>query len=186
MQTGRDWPPGWFFSVAHFGGMRTEVGEIVGRDEIPMSGPSGERLVIVDERRKPLVHIQIEDVWDPRTEPIAEARGRLLVEATQQIDAELQRIAADATERGYVFADRAETERDLTWLFWKTRHGLSYGRIVQRSRLERPEWLRKGRKRSDESGSMRDAERVKKAVVRMATRVGIDRTGWEKQISRDT
>ena len=49
---------------------------------------------------------------------------------------------------------------------------------MQRSAREHPEWLGKGRKRRDDPDPAQDTERVKKAVVRMAERVGIDRTDW--------
>jgi hypothetical protein len=58
---------------------------------------------MVDERRKPSVHLQIESAWDTRDEPIADAKRRLRAEAERRIEAELERVAADAVGRGYVF-----------------------------------------------------------------------------------
>jgi hypothetical protein len=66
----------------------------------------------------------------------------------------------------------------LVWLFWKVRYRLSYGEIVQRSILERVEWLRTGQVAGVERDPHLDTERVKKAVTRMADRVGIDRARW--------
>jgi hypothetical protein len=136
----------------------------------------------------------IEDTWDPRQEPMAAARKRLLLEAERQLEAELERIAIDAVGRGYAFPDRDDAGRDLVWLFWKARDRLSYGQIAQRSRLEHPNWLQKGRKgrddadprqdtepvnsAGDDSDPQQDRQLVKKAVLRMAARLGIDRTGW--------
>jgi hypothetical protein len=170
-QAGRDWPPERFSWGVQAGGARPELGD-----------------VIVDGRPHPLVPVQIEVEWDPRSETKAEAKKRLLSEAGRRIDAELERIAVAAEGSGYRFPDRDNAGRDLTWLFWKVRHKLSYGRIVKRSRRGHPEWLRKGRKaiKGVPAAESPDNELVKRAVVRMADAVGIDRTGWKAKTSGDT
>jgi hypothetical protein len=129
---GRVWPPERFSLGVEAGGARPEVGEVVCRDEIPISGPSGERVVLIDEQRRPLVRIHLEDQWDLRSEPKAAAKERLLAEARRQIDAELERIAVDAEGRGYRFSDTTpKALQHLRWLFEHVALKKSYGQIAE-------------------------------------------------------
>ena len=123
----------------------------------------------------PLVRVAFEAQWDPRAEPIESARRRLLAEAARQIDRELALLADEAEAKGYRFRSHDEADRAIRWLFWKVRHRLSYGRIAQRWEREHPGDLRRRRRGEREGDPGDDAELVKKAVVRMAERIGIDR-----------
>jgi hypothetical protein len=184
-KAGRDWPAARFSGGVVPGGVRPQLGEVVSSEELPISTLG---LAIIDAERRSLVRVGIEDEWDPRSETKANAKKRLLAEAAGQIDVALERIAVDAERSGYRFPDQDNAERDLTWLFWKVRLGLSYGRIVQRSRREHPTWLRKGRKAIKDGGAAadQDTDLVKRAVIRMADAVGIDRTRWETKSTGDS
>jgi hypothetical protein len=127
--------------------------------------------------------IQISDEWYPGLESAAASKQRILAEADRQVTAAQDRILSHATDRGFMFPTRRELERDLMWLFWKLRHGLSYGRIVQRTAIEHPDWLRKGRKdrRVLVRDSSDDTRLVQKAILRVAEYLHIDRSGWENE-----
>jgi hypothetical protein len=127
---GRDWPAENLPNSITHGGPRPSVGEIV-REVVPVTGPEGERALIVDDRQ-PLIHVHIDDRWDPRLEPMAKAQARLLAEAARQIRSELERLAVDAETRGYEFVDTSpKTREHLRWLFEHIALGMSYGQIAQ-------------------------------------------------------
>lgn len=120
LQRGAAPTPDSFLSQAGLGGSRPDIGEVVSRDEVIVAEDADTRTrwVVVDERRRPLVRVQIEDEWDARMEPQPAARERLLNEATRQINAELERIAGMTEAVGYRFpGTRGKAADHLRWLF---------------------------------------------------------------------
>jgi hypothetical protein len=111
-----------------------DVGEVVARNEIVRSTRDGTMAPpLIVERREPLIHVRLEDRWDPREEPIVNARARLVAQATASINAELERIAADAESRGYLFRDTApKTDQHLGWLFEHVALGTTYPELAKR------------------------------------------------------
>jgi hypothetical protein len=75
-------------------------------------------------------------------------------------------------------------------------NAVSFGNIATRWNSEHPGDLKSGRRGSRRSRRGQDQqesappeadyELVKKAVARMADRLGVDRTGWEKEFPRDS
>lgn len=165
---GREWGPEDFSTGHGFGGWEPDIGELVRRETWLVEGPDG-RVAIVDEDRRPTIHVSFDDVWDPRRERLRDARRRLVRRATQAIKAELDRLAAEAEAKGYRFLDTAPNlQRDLDWLFWRVRAGLTYGQILEReSELH-------GTERTGEQGTEESA--VRHAVTALAARVGVKLT----------
>jgi hypothetical protein len=89
------------------------------------------------ERYAPLgdevrIEAAIWDGWDPRLEPRAGARKRLLAEAAELIDEQLDRIAAFAESRGLEFVDtHTQLERHVGWLFQRLALGRSPRQIAE-------------------------------------------------------
>jgi hypothetical protein len=109
--------PSQFHTVFIGAGAYPGFGEVVSRDEFVVERPLG-RVIVVDERRRPIVRVAFESVWDARREPRADARKRLLAEAANQIDTELERLACQAEAAGYGFEDTAPKQAEhLRWLF---------------------------------------------------------------------
>lgn len=105
-----------------------------------------------------------EEVWDLTRERRADARKRLEKRARKHIQATLDQIEAEARTSGLVFPDTTpKLERDLDWLFQKVRFRKSFQDIYDL--LKEPP---KG-----------GVDSVRRTVVRMAGRVGVDTTGWE-------
>jgi hypothetical protein len=87
--------------------------------------------VFRDEHRRPRVVVRLDEVWDPRHEPQSQARTRLLEAAIRQIDAGLERIAADAEARGYTFRDTTPKRgQHLDWLFEQVALKRSYWTVM--------------------------------------------------------
>lgn len=172
--SGYDWPPGALVSCVGAGGALPDVGEIIDRQRFEVQGPDGMRVEIIDERRAPLVTIAFSNRWDPRSESRAAARRGIVDLLMAELDAKLAAIEATARAAGYDDREGEEIERDVTWLFMKVRHRLTYGEIVQWTNLKHPDWFgRRGRK--DRSGyGDPDARRIMVAVTRMCARLGVD------------
>lgn len=101
--------------------------------------------------------------WDPTREPRRDARLRLERIARDQIQAALDQVERETIELGLTFPDTAPNlRRDLGWLYRKVRHRESFQAILDS--LESPP---------------NDVETVRKAVIRMAGKVGVDHRGWE-------
>jgi hypothetical protein len=130
--SGPAWSPVMFADGVGFDVLRPDLGEVVRRDEFLVRGQGGEPVLLVDERREPVVRVRVDDRWDPREEPIAAARARLLATAARQVDAELERIAADAEAHRYEFPDTTPKARQhLRWLFEHVALKKSYYQIAQ-------------------------------------------------------
>lgn len=165
---GRELGPKEFRTGHGFGGWEPDIGELVRRETWLVPGPDGP-VAIVDEHRRPIVHVSFDDVWDPRRERLRDARLRLFRRARQAIEAELGRLAAEAEAKGYRFRDTApKLQRDLDWLFWRVRVGLTYRQIVER------EVELHGTERTGEEGTEESA--VRHAVTALAGRVGVNLT----------
>jgi len=133
LSDGRAPAPQWFGQGEGWGGVYPDIGEVVSREEWRGPAVDGVQWRIVDERRAPLVHIAIQDEWDPRREPMAEAHERILATLTAQLDAELERLAADTEARGYVFYDTApKAGQHLRWLFEHVALGKTYPELAAR------------------------------------------------------
>lgn len=112
--------PMTFWTFHHVGGWRPDVGEVVSVLEYAIHEDTDERMryIVRDEERRPIVRVSFESEWDPRLEPQQKARARLLADAKIQIDAELDRLAANAEANGYVFNDTTlKRQTHLQWLF---------------------------------------------------------------------
>jgi hypothetical protein len=132
LRSGKAWPPENVTLVIRSGGALPSVGGVVSVEH-QLGDDAGDRGEPArDERREPRVHVLIEDAWDPRSEAMVEAERRLSKEAGRQIKAELERIAADAEERGYEFPDTTpKAGQHLRWLCEPGALGKSYGQIAQ-------------------------------------------------------
>jgi hypothetical protein len=72
---------------------------------------------------------------------MAEARARILTALTAQLDGELERIAADAESRGYIFPDTApKAGQHLRWLFEHVAHGTTYPELAKKARPAVTPW----------------------------------------------
>lgn len=155
---GREWGPEEFSTGHGFAGWEPEIGELVRRERWIVPGPDGP-VAIVDEHRRPIVHVSFDDVWDPRRERLRDAGLRLLQRAKEAINAELDRLTAEAEAKGYRFRDTApNVQRDLDWLFERAAHGKSFEALA------------------DQDG--KEPETIRQAVRRMAKRVGLSDKGW--------
>jgi hypothetical protein len=104
-----------------------------------------------------------EEVWDLTHQRRAEVRKRLEERARTHIQATLDQIEAEAKTTGFVFPDTSpKLERDLDWLYQKVRFAKSFQEIY--NELAVP----------PEGG----VDSVRRTVVRIAARVGIDTRGW--------
>jgi hypothetical protein len=146
------------FGWVSWGGPRPDVGEVIERDKIPQTTKDGRKMVLEREYRAPLLRFPTGEVWDPRTETMAEARQRLLPLLEAHLDAELERIARDAERRGYVFHDTTPmVGRHLRWLFARIALHEQYPAIAKR-----------------DLGSPGLAKTVQNAVIRIAAQIGVD------------
>ena len=105
--------------------------------------------------------------WDPLRETTAAAETRLRQWLPRRaVRAEITLAAEAAEAAGAAFADVvSNAARDLQWLYWRAALGLTFAEIAARAR------------EGEEDGPAVE-ERVRKAVQRMARRVGIDDRGW--------
>jgi hypothetical protein len=141
--------------IAPFGEVVSHVEEHIG------TSPDGAPIVVVDEQRRPLVHVEIASEWDPRHEARAGARARLLAIAAQQIDAELEKIAGQAEKAGYSFPDTApKLDEHLRWLFERVALGKSCQAIA-----------------AQRLGSWTKQDRVSHETKHLATRIGVRLAG---------
>jgi len=102
--------------------------------------------------------------WDPTSESRRGARIRLAKIANDHIQAELDRIQSNAVAAGLSFPDTAPNlQRDLGWLYRKVRYRDTFQTIYDA--LDSPP---KG-----------GVETVRKAVLRIADKSGVDPSGWE-------
>ncbi|MEX1172885.1 MAG: hypothetical protein WEG56_09765 [Chloroflexota bacterium] len=102
--------------------------------------------------------------WDPTREPRRDARVRLERLDRNHIRTNLDRIAAEAKAAGLTFPDTAPNlRRDLGWLFHRVRFMETFQDIFD----------------SLDSPPDGGVDTVRKAVLRMAARVGVDASGWE-------
>jgi len=148
----------YFASQAAFGGGRPDIGAVVSRVETPVEGPDGDVVVIIDEERRPLIHVELDSEWDPRQETMPAARKRLTDELFQRLNAQLEAIAQDAETRGYRFPDTAGQDvavRNIGWLYDRVR-----GRFAG--------WVELARERDA------DVDVLKKAVRAVAELAGVD------------
>ena len=166
-----------------------DVGPIVSREVGTFRAVDGEpQVLIVDERREPIISVQLTDRWEFRAESRQTARQRILGRLSALVDRELEEIERQARQRGYDHAKEQEAERDLTWLFRKLRHHEKYWNIVLWTRRHHKEWLEDRRHKPiegiegvppDASVAARlDTRLVEAAVKRMAAHLGIDHSGW--------
>jgi hypothetical protein len=103
--------------------------------------------------------------WLPMTESRVSARKRLVARATREIDRALDAIHRESEMKELLAFPRhaRNLERDVDWLYEKMRFSRSYQAIY--NRLTPP--------------PRGEVETVRKAVERMAKRLGVDTTGWE-------
>ena len=131
---GGDGPdPMTFWTLFHVGGSRPDVGEVVHVAEFVTHEDRDRRVrhIVRDEVTVPVVRVSIEDQWDCRQETHRTARARLLAEAKRQIDAELDRLAADAVAKGYRFKDTAPKRQfHHRWLFVRVALGKPYVQVA--------------------------------------------------------
>jgi hypothetical protein len=130
---GFDCPPEYFISGVSAGGGRPDIGEVVSTEILAAQLPDQVTVYIKDERHEPLIHVQVQGRWDPREEPKADAKMRLLAEAERQIEAELERIAKEAENLGYEFPDTSpRAAQHLRWLYEHVALGISYPDLAER------------------------------------------------------
>ena len=106
-----------------------------------------------------------QEEWAPMREPRSHARARLEKLARLRIKEALDRIEGESTAASLLVhpSSTPQLERDVGWLFQKLRFGQSFEAIY----LDIPD--------PPDGG----AETIRKAVQRLAKRLGIDQTGWE-------
>lgn len=152
-------PVGWLIHGLIEAEYVAEIGEVVARSETDLGD-----VRVIDLLVRPVVRIQFEDEWDPQRESRAAARKRLGARADHEIQAELDRLTADAEAKGYRFVDQSpKLKRDLDWLFELMAKGATVEDLA----------VRTGR------GDPVDAEgAVARAVQRIAERAGISAHGW--------
>jgi hypothetical protein len=102
--------------------------------------------------------------WSPTREPRSEARKRLEARARRAIQRALDDIERETAERDLLSHPRHihHLERDVAWLYTKLRFGTSYQDIYNNLKPP-PEGV----------------ETVRKAVERVAKRLGVETGGWE-------
>lgn len=89
--------------------------------------------VAVYEVWRPIVRVAFTDRWHPGHEARGVASKRILGRARAAIRAELDRLEVEAAAAGYRRADSTTNEaRDLQWLFWKLRYGLTWPQLFDR------------------------------------------------------
>ena len=143
------------FNVA---GHIAEIGEVVS---------TLEGVTLVDPIVRPIVHIAIDDKWDPERELRSTARKRLMRRAARKIRTELDRLQEDADAKGYVFPDtRPKLDRDLERLFQLMTGRATLGDLAARTAAG----TGRGR-RKVESG-------IHQSVARIAKRGGVSIRGW--------
>ena len=142
-----------------FGGGSPEVGEVVSREVFEAKGPSGTSGVIVDERRAPIIRVNIESEWQARNESFSAVRARLLEECARQIDQQLDELIEAHEKAGYLFLDRTpELATHLRWLFLR----VAYRKHVQTIQDDEP----------DKRGAT--ADNIRKQTDKLAALLGID------------
>lgn len=71
-------------------------------------------------------------LWDPTSEPLADARARIKAELNSRLDAELERVVQEHEQAGFVFPKtRSEHQKYLQWLYWKLVQGKSNDEIAE-------------------------------------------------------
>jgi len=104
------------------------------------------------------------ETWDLTRERRADASERLMRIARDHIQAALDQIEREAVDLGLTFPDTAPNlQRDLGWLYRKVRFRQPFQAIYD----------------SVEPPPAGGVDTVRKAVLRMASRVGVDHRGWE-------
>jgi hypothetical protein len=157
-QYGTRWTSASFKSQLGIGGGRPDIGGVSTRDEFA-AGEAGPPLPDV----RPLVSIGFTDGWDPRNEARGSARKRLYRRAAEQIQRELDRLAADAEAKGYFFADRAPAlERDLGWLYQMMAKGATAEALAE----------------AEVGDAWVTEAAVARAIRRIAARTGVSTRGW--------
>lgn len=147
-------------SLGASAGSAADIGDVeVARAERVVEG--GRRIVEID--RRPVVSIVITTDWYPDHESRRAAEDRLLRLARRRIGAELDRIEAHAADLGYRFPDtRRSLDRDIRWLVWRVRDGLTFAEIANRAAGDAPD-----------TGSVLSEDAVRHAVQAAADLVGL-------------
>ena len=105
-----------------------------------------------------------QEAWDITREPRRDARIRLERTARDHIRVQLDQTQAEAVAAGLTFPDTApKLQRDLQWLYKKVRFRESFQAIYN----------------SLDSPPRGGVDTVRKAVLRVADKVGVDPRGWE-------
>ncbi len=137
------------------GYVEPELGERVAAD--PVFDRHGSQVAVYEVWR-PIVRVAFTDRWHPGHEARGVASKRILGRARAAIRAELDRLEVEAAAAGYRRADSTTNEaRDLQWLFWKLRYGLTWPQLFDRA----------------SAGSDEDSDKVRTATVRIAGRAGV-------------
>ena len=136
----------------------------------------------VDDRGRPIVLAVVKSFWDPRGESQLHVKKRLTDIAEKRIEQEIDRIANHAKAIGYQFDWSRTARRDISWLFLKARHRWSYQDIAVRwNRDEQALAAAKTLhlKIDDAQGDKyEDRQKIQKAVIRMAEKIDLSRSGW--------
>ena len=85
-----------------------------------------------------LLQVQVTTLWNPLDEPVADARKRLRRRVDSVIDRHLQNLSG--RWQAYTTSPRRRnSQRDLTLLYWRVRHGDSWASIADRWQREHPD-----------------------------------------------
>ena len=113
-----------------FSTVRAVIGDVETR-RIERTGIGGRRIMHVD--RQPILRLELVTTWEPDREARRDAEKRIVGLLRDQIRAELDRIEDHAESIGYTFRDtRPNAARDIEWLVWRVRDGLSWRQIADR------------------------------------------------------
>lgn len=116
--------------LAAFSAVRAVIGDVETR-RIERTGIGGRRIMHVD--RQPILRLELVTTWEPDREARRDAEKRIVGLLRDQIRAELDRIEGHAESIGYTFRDtRPNAARDIEWLVWRVRDGLSWRQIADR------------------------------------------------------
>lgn len=146
-------------------------GEVLYRRTLGEIRVDGVAFPVVDGRRSAVVHVKLDVPWNPLYRSREQARRAISTELEGLLSAELDRIQDEATAAGLVVRDaRPNTGRDIRWTWLRVRHGTSFEAICARTEIA-----------SESRDASFDVSTVRKAVDRMAGRLGVTLPGERKR-----
>jgi hypothetical protein len=90
---------------------------------------------IFDEGSDLPIALTVNSSWNPKTETPADAKTRIINEASKVVRREISSAHKYVESLGFEFEPASNTVRDVQWLFWHVRDNLSYLQIANQSGL---------------------------------------------------